>query len=434
MLGIGPRGPTGREAPDARPPGSLDAADDARAATPTDLAQSERDARVVLTSVRGLGPAGLGRLLRRFGDGRTVLAAADSPAGRRRIAASLRRGGSDESIDGPEEPAALGPDAIGIAAGIAAAEARHEEILDRVRSLGLAVVTVDEVGFPRRLRELELPPHLLFVRGDPAALGARRTVAVVGTRRPTEYGRRVAGRIASAIGAAGGTVVSGLAIGIDGAAHGAAVAARVPTVAVIGGGHGHLFPRAHERLAEEIVATGGAVVAELFPDEAPTRGTFPRRNRLISGLSEATIVIEAPARSGALITARWALEQGRDCYLVPGPIDAPASAGCLTFLHEHAGLARLVATVPDLIDDLGFVEAGPGSSSAGRLVELGSVERRLVVAISGGATTTDELATALREPIATILSGLTLLEMRGLVNETYGRYRLDGRLAGASLA
>src|SRR6185369_9089659 len=112
------------------------------------------------------------------------------------------------------------------------------------------------------------------------------------------------------------------------------------TVAVIGGGHAHLSPRRHDRLADAIVAGGGAVISEHAPDIEPTHGTFPRRNRIISGASDATVVVEAPARSGALITASWALEQGRPCYLVPGSIDAPASAGCLAFLREFGPEAQ----------------------------------------------------------------------------------------------
>ena len=129
-------------------------------------------------------------------------------------------------------------------------------------------------------------------------------------------------------------MVSGLAVGIDGAAHAAAVHAHGLTVAVIGSGHGALRPHAHSRLARSIVEAGGAIVSELGPDIRPSKGTFPRRNRIISGLADATVVVEAPARSGALITASWALEQGRECFLVPGSIDAPASAGCLAFLRE----------------------------------------------------------------------------------------------------
>src|SRR6185312_10869652 len=228
-------------------------------------------------------------------------------------------------------------------------------------------------------------------------------VAIVGTRRATEAGRGIAARMAADLVAVGASVISGLAVGIDGAAHAAAVRARGTTVAVIGSGHGDLHPRAHARLAATIVAAGGAIVSELAPDVAPSHGTFPRRNRIISGLADATVVVEAPARSGALITASWALEQGRACFLVPGPIDAPASAGCLAFLRENEGVAQIVATIPDLIADLDLLGSRPGGARTVAEVELGLFERALVAAMARGATTTDELARATGQPVATIL-------------------------------
>ncbi len=137
----------------------------------------------------------------------------------------------------------------------------------------------------------------------------------------------------------------------------------------------------HSRLAASIIDAGGAVVSELAPDVEATRGTFPRRNRVISGLSDATVVVEAPARSGALITASWALEQGRDCFLVPGPLGAPASEGCLAFLREFPDGARIVAGIPQLIDDLGLADhlASPGvtPSAAATLADVGDAAGRI---------------------------------------------------------
>jgi DNA processing protein len=404
MLGIGPHGGTGETpVPLALAPGT----------------NEERDAWVVLASVDGLGPIGFGSLLRRFGSGRAVLEVA------------RRQGGSGALID-PVDPRRFVDDVV--AARIALAATDPAAVVGRVRETGVAVITLEDPLFPRRLFAIELPPHLLFVRGDPAAMEQAHAVAVVGTRRPTELGRRLAARIAAALADSGASVVSGLAMGIDGAAHAACVAAGVPTVAVLGSGHARLFPRAHAGLADGIVAGGGAVVSEFYPDMRATRGTFPRRNRLISGLSDATIVVEAPLRSGALITASWALEQGRGCYLVPGPIDATTSAGCLAFLREYEGVARVVATIPDLIEDLellGTAERGPRTTAE---VELGLVERALVAAMARGATTTDDLARSTGQPVATILGALTLLEMRGLVTVAYGRHRLAGRLAGTAVA
>jgi len=224
--------------------------------------------------------------------------------------------------------------------------------------------------------------------------------------------------------------VSGLAVGIDGAAHDATISGGGTTVAVIGGGHATLYPRAHRALADAIVAHGGAVVSELAPDAASTRGTFPRRNRIISGLSDATVVVEAPARSGALITASWALEQGRECFLVPGPIGAPESEGCLGFLREFPGGARIVTGIPQLLDDLGLFH-GPRAVplAPGTIADLGQTPGRIARGLVDGLATVDELVAVTGLPVATVLATLTILERAGLAVGVHGRYRPAGTLA-----
>ena len=326
-------------------------------------------------------------------------------------------------------------------------------ILERVKTLGLSVVTLEEPEYPERLRHVDMPPPLLFVRGSTASLQATKAVAVVGTRWPTDKGRLIAGWIGSALVRAGAVVVSGLAVGIDGAAHAAVVGEGSRTVAVLGGGHARLFPRAHERLADAIVAAGGAVVSELQPDTIPTRGTFPRRNRLVSGLSDAVVVVEAGRRSGALITAGWALEQGRECFIVPGPLDSPTSAGCNAFLRTFPGQARTVCGVAELIEDLelgqapvgdqdsgaedmpdatrrGRPEAGSAAPRAGAvLATLSPVERVVAEILTEGPATADDLARRTSLAVATILSALTLLELRGLISVAGGRYVAVGPAA-----
>ncbi len=390
---------------------------------------SERDAWAVMASVPGLGPGTFGRLLREHGSPLRVLELARSEAGRRVIRDAPPVAGADGRRAPRLRPALVD--------GLAAAAGDPEAVVGRLRAEGLGIVTLDDDGYPARLRALEEPPPVLFVRGSVETLVARHAVAVVGTRRPTEAGRRVAARIADAIARVDAVVVSGLAVGIDGAAHAAVVATGRPTVAVLGSGHRRLFPRAHRGLAEAIVAGGGAVVSELSPDVEATRGTFPRRNRVISGLAEATVVVEAAEGSGALITARWALEQGRGCFVVPGPIDAPASAGCNGFLREFPGLARIVTGIPELIDDLGVVEDGSpggfGSVSMSALVAtLGPTAGRVARALVEGATTVDDLATRTDLTVATVLGALTVLEMGGLVAGAYGRYRPTGTLAAGA--
>jgi DNA processing protein len=450
-------------------------------------ASSERDAWVTLLAVPGLGPITFAALLAAFGSARAVLDVATQPAGASRLRKALAEAAvaaSDQADDvavvtdvrpfqetdagegrsagiAPPDPrarhgrrAALGAD---LARRICESIELGARAVEQVRSLGLTVVTLDDPGYPERLRRVDMPPPLLFVRGSVDCLGASHSIAVVGTRWPSDKGRLFAGWIGSGLARAGAVIVSGLAVGIDGAAHAAVVGEGLATVAVLGGGHARLFPRAHERLADAIVAAGGAVVAELAPETPASRGTFPRRNRLVSGLADATVVVEAGRRSGALITAGWALEQGRECFLVPGPMDSPTSAGCNAFLRSFPGQARVVCGVPELIEDLDLSAAdaaggagdcigqglaasrtdsagAPSASAAGAgrgavMASLGPVERTLAEALVRGPATADDLAALTSLPGAAILSALTLLELRGLVNGSYGRYGPAGLLA-----
>ena len=450
-------------------------------------ASSERDAWVTLLAVPGLGPITFAALLAALGTARAVLNLAAQPAGPARLREALvgaalnapdqgdggalamdMRGRSETGAgDAPSgrivttdsgarhgRRSALGAD---LARRICESVELGARAVEQVRSLGLTVVTLDDPGYPERLRRVDMPPPLLFVRGSVDCLRASHSIAVVGTRWPSDKGRLFAGWIGSGLARAGAVVVSGLAVGIDGAAHAAVVGEGLATVAVLGGGHARLFPRAHERLADAIVAAGGAVVAELAPDTPASRGTFPRRNRLVSGLADATVVVEAGRRSGALITAGWALEQGRECFLVPGPMDSPTSAGCNAFLRSFPGQVRVVCGVPELIEDLdlGVADAaggagdsiGPGLAAsrtdsggapsavavgAGRgavLASLGPLERTLAEALVHGPATADDLAARTSLSGAAILSALTLLELRGLVTGSYGRYCPAGLLA-----
>ena len=447
-------------------------------ASPEAEAASERNAWVVMLSVSGLGPVSFGALLSAFGSARAALDVASEPDGTARLLRALGDvGTSDEdglnltTFDlaavggracgappaGSGAPRSLRRPAIGpdLARRICEAALSGGRVVERVRALGLAVVTLEDDCYPERLRRVELPPPLLFVRGSAAALNSDHAVAIVGTRRPTDKGRLIAGWIGSAVARTGAVVISGLAVGIDGAAHAAVVGEGGRTVAVLGGGHARLFPRAHDRLADAIVAAGGAVVSELTPDTSPSRGTFPRRNRLVSGLSDATVVVEAGRRSGALITAGWALEQGRECFLVPGPFEAPTSAGCHAFLRNFPGQARVVSGIAELVEDLeldGEVEDGtgagaeptstettrpvgapsasvPGAGRAAVLASLGPAERALAEQLALGAATADQLALRTSLPGAAVLSALTLLELRGLVTSGYGRYSPSGSLA-----
>jgi DNA processing protein len=390
---------------------------------------SEAEAWALLLTVKGLGPAGLGALLREHGGGLAILAAAARPGAAARFAATAAAAEGRTAFTEP------------VGRGIVELARDTEKQLRLLRVSDVMIVTLDHPSYPPRLRAIELPPPVLFVRGDPGVLTADRAVAVVGTRRATERGRLAAARIASAISKTGSVVVSGLAFGIDGAAHAAVAADGNPTIAVLGSGHGHLYPRAHALLAERILATGGAVISEFWPDLEAGRHTFPRRNRLISGLSSATIVVEAGERSGALITAKLALEQGRDCFFVPGPLFEPRSVGCLLWLREYAGVAKIVAGIPELIEDLGLLDGAgetalvPGHPSLdATLIELGPTAREVAQALLTTQGTLDDLVATTGHEVATVLGAITLLELRGLLTTTYGRYRAAGRLASAAPA
>jgi len=403
------------------------------------MATADREALAVLLSVHGMGPLTLARLVDGLGSPATILRVAERPdAVPELVGASVEPDGASRAMSKI------------VAEAIVEAAARRDAILADVARSKLRVVALGDPDYPSRLVAIEVPPPGLFVRGTLEPLAVEHVVAVVGTRKPSPAGRRIASRIATALGRAGATVVSGLAIGIDGAAHAASVSDGAPTVAFIGGGHAALFPRAHDRLADAVVDGGGAVISEYAPRTAPTKGTFPQRNRLISGASDAVVVIEAGARSGALVTASWALEQGRECFLVPGSIDSPVSAGCNGFLRDWPGLARIVSGVPQLLDDLGLMGAAglvgiaaatdPGQpvpiQSAVKLPTASAVlagrdeaQHRVAHALLRGATTVDELVAVTTLSVVGVLGALTRLEASGLVRANRGRYEALGALA-----
>lgn len=365
----------------------------------------ERDAWIALASLDGVGETLLPRLCAAFGGAAAVLARSlvTDP---RRFALEVR-------------------EAAGMPVRRTLAEAIRDVAPDprrtqrRVEGLGGWVLTPWDEAFPAALRRIDPPPPTLFGRGSADALGRAPLVAVVGTRRPTPGGRLLATRVANALAGVGATVVSGLAIGIDGAAHAAVVEVGGPTVAVIGGGIAVGIPRAHRLLGQAILDTGGAVVSEHAPDVWPTRGTFPRRNRIVSGLACATIVIEAPARSGALITARHALEQGRSLFVAPGRPGDRVMAGALALLRETP--ARPLVGVEELLVDLRLV-GGAGEPDAGAarpldaesaLATLEPVERAVAAVIRDGPASIDAIVRSTGHPPPVVAGALTLLQLRG---------------------
>ena len=263
----------------------------------------------------------------------------------------------------------------------------------------------DAPAYPVRLLECSDPPRMLWARGD-LSLCDRPCVAIVGTRRATAYGERVARELARVLALAGATIVSGLARGIDAAAHRGALDVQGATCAVLGTGLDVAYPKAHAPL-QRTIADRGLLLSELEPQNAAHGGSFPRRNRIIAALSCVTVVVEAGVKSGALITAAHALEMGRTVAVVPGPIDVPQAQGSNELLRDGAAV---IATMADAI-------ALAGLTAPIRLAELPEegAERRLWDALADGSADLDTLCTRAALPAHEALAAVAGLEMRGLI-------------------
>ncbi|HMJ81070.1 MAG TPA: DNA-processing protein DprA [Candidatus Dormibacteraeota bacterium] len=377
--------------------------------------EAERDAWLVLAAVEGVGPRTLSALVGAAGGAAAVL---------------TRAGRGDWRWLPPELP--LAPQ---LRARLHAAH-RPAPFAALAARMGLWMLTPLDASYPARLGVLPDPPAVLFGRGSPEALRGEAAVAIVGTRHPTLLGRALASDVAALMAGCGAVIVSGLAIGIDGAAHAAALRAGGTTVAVIGAGHGHGGPRAHRALEAAIVAQGGAVISELAPATPPTRGTYPRRNRLLSALSDAVAVIEAPARSGALNTAHHALEQGRPLFVAPGRPSDPATAGCLRLLRETE--ARVLTGPLELLEDLGLsvapVRAARGSPGepAGRAAALAGLrggERLVAAALCEAPAGLDRLVERTGLEPGAVSGSLALLQLRGWVQAIDGTFLVAGVLS-----
>ena len=287
-----------------------------------------------------------------------------------------------------------------------------ERIEARLEAVGARAVTAYDDGYPSALRGLDPHPPVLYVRGTLLPLEAP-TVAVVGTRRASGYGRTVAAEIADELARAGATVVSGLALGIDGEAHAAAVTAGGASVAVLPSPVDRVYPPRHVGLAERLVAQGGAVVSEVAPGAQVGKPDFARRNRIIAGLAIAVVVVEAPDHSGALLTASAATHLGREVYAVPGPIHAAASRGCNRLIADHD--ATLVTSAVGLLHQIGVARGrAPVSVSA-----LSDAEALVLAHLLERPASIEELIDRTRHGTSALASALTLLEARGLVT-TYG--------------
>jgi DNA processing protein len=332
-------------------------------------------------------------------------------------------GGATAVLDAPmsqlRRVPGIGPK---LAERIAAArrECNVDQEVAECQRLNARVLTTESPEFPAQLGNIPDPPAVLYVRGRFEPRDAL-AIAIVGSRHCTHYGLRQADRLAGALARVGFTIVSGLARGIDAAAHRAAIAAGGRTIAVLASGVGNIYPPEHAELAEQVIRSG-ALVSEMPTHFEPIAGLFPQRNRIVSGLSLGVLVIEAAQRSGALITARHAKEQNREVLAVPGPIDSLASRGCHALLRDGA---VLVESAEDVLDALGPLmnEIKPTPDTAVRHpleLTLNEQERALLDAIGSESVSADELVARSTLPAPQVLSTLSVLEMRRLVRRLPG--------------
>jgi len=291
------------------------------------------------------------------------------------------------------------------------------------------IVTIQDSRYPSLLKEITDPPSILFVQGDVALLSAWQ-LAVVGSRNPSPSGRDNAFEFSRFLAQGGMTITSGLAMGIDAAAHQGALTAQGKTIAVIGTGLDRVYPAKHRDLAHNIVQQG-AIVSEFAMGTSPRAENFPRRNRLISGLSLGTLVVEAATRSGSLITARMALEQGREVFAIPGSIHNPLARGCHQLIREGA---KLVETAEDIVEELGALASFDIMSDEQEVLTdngsqaLDSDYQLLFACLGYDPIEIDSLVAQSGLTAETVSSMLLLLELDGQVASlSGGRYVRVGR-------
>lgn len=356
---------------------------------------SDRKYWIGFNKVRGIGPAKVRALLDHFGD----LSAAWQAS-----RAALAEAGLDKrALDGLEA-------------------ARTSLDLDRltaqVAEAGLTSLCWDDENYPRRLREIDNPPPVLFVRGN-LVEADDWAVAIVGTRRATPYGKQVAEELAASLARAGVTIVSGFARGIDAVAHVSALEAGGRTLAVLGSGLDKLYPPEHAALAERVVSQG-ALISDYPLGTPPDSSNFPPRNRIISGLSLGTIVVEGSAESGALITTQFAVEQGREVFAVPGNIFNRNSQGPNKLIQQGA---KIVLSAQDVLEELNLKMVGQHAQARAQL-ELfdtaDATERKLLEHLTAEPLHADELSVLTSLPIAQVSAALAMLELKGLARQVGG--------------
>lgn len=291
-----------------------------------------------------------------------------------------------------------------------------EEILAKLRNKKIKTVTILDEYYPSNLRQIYDPPPVLFYQGEWSEIDAK-ALAIVGSRKATVYGQKIAEQLGKELAQAGFVIVSGMARGVDSRAHVGCLEVSGRTIAVLGSGLDIIYPRENSKLAEQI-KKNGILLTEYVPGTRPLAGNFPARNRIIAGLSLGVIVVEAAAKSGALITADFALEAGRDVFAVPGPITSPNSKGTHNLIKQGA---KLVDQVGDILEEYETVEETAEAEVQATMFNLTADEQALYDVLSWTPLRLEELAQIIRWTPSKIQTVLTLLELHGLVEQLPGR-------------
>jgi DNA processing protein len=286
----------------------------------------------------------------------------------------------------------------------------YEDILKKE----IKILTWEDPDYPDKLMNIDQPPPVIYIRGS-VKPEDRWAVAIVGTRRVTSYGRQVTEQVSTYLARNGLTVVSGLARGVDGVAHQTTLANNGRTIAVLGSGIDQIYPPEHRQLAEKIIENG-AVISDYHPGTPPDAGNFPPRNRIISGLSLATVVVEAGETSGALITATFAAEQGREVFAVPGPIYAPQSKGTNRLIRE--GAQPLLDPV-DIMESLNLRKVDH-YKQASLLLPGDELETKLMEILNLEPVYIDEIQSKAGYPVEKVSAALTMMELKGMVKQVSG--------------
>jgi DNA processing protein len=301
-----------------------------------------------------------------------------------------------------------------------------ESVCEYIEKRGIHVVTWEDEGYPRRLKEINQAPPVLYIRGS-IEMADDWAVAVVGTRRVTPYGRQVAIELSRFLAQNGVTVVSGLARGVDAVAHSSALQAGGRTIAVLGNGVDVVYPPEHQKLSNEIIQSG-ALISDYPVGTPPESQNFPPRNRIISGLSLATVVVEAGEKSGALITAEFAVDQGREVFAVPGSILAAQSAGTNHLIEQGA---RPLLKMSEILEVL-KLDKLPEMRETRRVMPASDYEKKILNVLSQEPAHIDAICLMSGLPIQEVSATLTMMELKGLVNSVGGMNYTAAREAKSS--